>query len=101
MTDPTKFRREFSRWIVMLPLNNARPIGATDSCILSVVRAEFPDFTLGELRREIDYLKDRKLVDVKMPVRSMDPWRCELTRYGVDVAEYTVAVDPGIARPEY
>jgi hypothetical protein len=27
-------------------------------------------------------------------------WFCKLERYGVDVVEYTVPVEPGIARPE-
>ena len=101
MTDAAKFRREFSRWIILLTLNNSRPIGNTDRTILSVVKAEFVDFTLDELRREIDYLKDRKLLEVKRPMVSTEPWKCELTRYGVDVAEYTVECQPGIARPEW
>jgi len=101
MSDPQKFRREFSRWIILLTLNNSRPIGNTDRNILAVVRSEFADFTLDELRREIDYLKDRRLVEVKMPVVSSEPWRCDLTRHGTDLAEYTIPCDPGIARPEW
>jgi len=28
------------------------------------------------------------------------PWTAELTRHGVDVVEYTVECEPGIARPK-
>lgn len=101
MTDAVKFRREFSRWLILLTLNNSRPVGNSDSNILTVVKSEFQDFTLTELRREIDYLAERQLVGVTLPVRSSDPWRCELTRLGVDVAEYTVPIEPGIARPDW
>jgi hypothetical protein len=99
MSDLMKFRRETLRWIILLTLNYARPSFATDSAILSVVRAEFGDCTLLELRREADYLRDRGLMAIKVPPDN-GPWRCELTREGVDVAEYTVDCQPGIARPE-
>lgn len=99
MPDPMKFRREHMRWIILLTLNNARPIGAVDSVILSVARAEFADCTLLEIRREADYLRDRGLLAIKEPPDN-GAWFCELTREGVDVAEYTVECQPGIARPE-
>jgi hypothetical protein len=99
MTDAAKFRREFSRWIILMTLNNARPYGTSDSLVLSCVQAQFADFTLIELRKEADYLHDRKLVDIRRPPDN-GPWHCELTRYGVDIAEYTVDCQPGIARPQ-
>jgi len=98
MSDEIKFRHEFSRWIILLTLNNARPMGTFDRTILQVLRGEFADFSLDELRREIDYLRDRKLVDVTIPPDG-GSWKCEINRYGVDVVEYTVEVEPGIARP--
>ncbi|MBF0416999.1 MAG: hypothetical protein HQL86_01965 [Magnetococcales bacterium] len=95
--DLAKARRETMRWTILLTLNNARPIGAREELVLSVVQGMFPDATAHELRRELDYLDDRKLVTVK---QSPDgSWHVELARYGVDVAEYTVDCDPGIARP--
>ncbi|MCL1861802.1 MAG: hypothetical protein FWG52_09780 [Proteobacteria bacterium] len=100
MTEAHKFRREFSRWIILLALNNARPVGTSDRNILAVVRAEFGDFTIAELRREIDYLKDRKLIEVRLPIIPSEPWHCSLTRCGVDIVEYTVECGPGIARPQ-
>jgi hypothetical protein len=86
------------RWMILLTLNNARPIGAADSVILSVVRAEFADGTLYEIRREADYLRDRGLVTIEVPPDN-GAWFCDLTREGIDVAEYTVDCHPGIARP--
>lgn len=95
--DHARIRRENIRWQVLLTLNNARPIGAFEEVILSVIQAMYPDATPLELRREMDYLDERALVKVaKQPTGR---WFAELTRDGVDVAEYTVDVDPGIARP--
>ncbi|GHU37663.1 hypothetical protein AGMMS50256_35900 [Betaproteobacteria bacterium] len=99
MTDIAKFRREFMRWIILLTLNNARPMGALDNQVLTVSRAEFPDATLLELRRELDYLKERMLIAIRLPPDG-GAWRCELTRHGIDVAEYTIDCEPGIARPD-
>lgn len=97
MTDFAKIRRENLRWLILLTLNHARPVGAHETMILSTVQAVYPDATPHELRRELDYLEDRELIDItKEPSGS---WRAELTRYGVDIAEYTVDCEPGIARP--
>ncbi len=95
--DLAKIRREDIRWQIVLTLNNARPIGAYEELVLSVIRATYPDATPMELRRELDYLYDRDLVSL-----SKEPsgrWFADLTRTGVDLAEYTVECDPGIARP--
>ena len=95
--DQAKVRRETIRWQILLTLNNARPVGAYEEVVLSVIQAMYPDATALELRREMDYLADRKLVDLRKEPAGR--WFADLTRYGIDVAEYTVDVDPGIARP--
>lgn len=95
--DHARVRREALRWLILLTLNNARPMGAFESVVLSVAQSEYPDATALELRREMDYLADRELVEVEK--RPDGRWRAELTRIGVDVAEYTVECEPGIARP--
>ncbi|WP_413206731.1 hypothetical protein [Rhodospirillum sp. A1_3_36] len=97
MVDPAKARREYLRWLIILTLNNARPIGAYEGPVLTVAQAEFPDATALELRKELDYLADRKLVDLRKEPTGR--WFAELTRYGVDLAEYTIDCAPGIARP--
>lgn len=95
--DHSKVRRESLRWLILLTLNNARPMGAQEGPILSVAQSVYPDATQLELRRELDYLHGRELVRVvKLPG---GPWHAELSRHGVDVAEYTVDCEPGIARP--
>lgn len=97
MIDQAKARRENLRWQILLTLNNARPIGAYEEVVLSVVQAMYPDASPLEVRREMDYLADRELVELRKEPSGR--WFAELTRHGVDVAEYTVDVDPGIARP--
>ena len=95
--DHTRLRREAMRWLILLTLNNARPIGAFEGLILSVAQSEYPDATALELRREMEYLHDRQLV--KLDKQPSGRWHAELTRHGVDVGEYTVVCEPGIARP--
>ena len=98
MTDLVKIRRETIRWQILLTLYNARPLGAMESIVLSVIRSEYPDATQQELRRELQYLEDRDLCAIDH--RPDNRWCCNLTRFGVDVVEYTVPIEPGIARPE-
>ena len=95
--DHTKVRRESMRWLILLTLNNARPIGSQEGPILSVAQSIYPDATPHEVRIQLDYLHGRDLVTVKKSPSG--PWHAELTRYGVDVAEYTIDCEPGIARP--
>ena len=95
--DLAKVRRESIRWTILLTLNNARPVGAYEELVLATIQAVFPDATALEVRRELDYLADRSLVDITKEPGGR--WFGDLTRYGVDIAEYTVDCQPGIARP--
>lgn len=97
MIDMDKVRRESLRWYILLTLNNARPIGAYEELVLATIQGIYVDGTQMEVRRELDYLGDRELIEVRR-----DPdgrWFTHLTRHGVDVVEYTVDCDAGIARP--
>lgn len=97
MIDHAKVRRESMRWYVLLTLYNASPVGAFEELVLATMQGIYPDATQLEVRRELDYLSDRNLVKV---IKKPDGrWFCDLMRYGTDVVEYTVDVDPGIARP--
>lgn len=96
-TDIAKIRRESLRWLILLTLNNARPVGSYEMPILSVAQSEYPDATPLEIRRELDYLSDRDLV--KLEKQPSGKWFADLTRYGIDIAEYTIDCEPGIARP--
>lgn len=92
-----KVRREQMRWVLLLALNHGRPDSVAETLILGAVQGIYRDATALEVRRELDYLVDRKLVEVRK--EPSGPWRAELTRYGVDVVEYTIDCEPGIARP--
>ncbi|HEU0283262.1 MAG TPA: hypothetical protein VFQ99_05720 [Gallionella sp.] len=98
MIDQHKVRRESMRWLIILTLNNARPIGAYEELVLATIQAMYLDATTLEVRRELDYLADRSLVELRKEPAGR--WFADLTRLGVDLAEYTVECDPGIARPE-
>lgn len=93
-----KARREHLRWLIILTLNNARPLGAYENLILTVARSEYPDATELELRKELSYLTDRVLIELKK--EPSGKWHARLTRHGVDLAEYSVECQAGIARPE-
>ena len=90
--------RELIRWYVLIAINSGRPYPVAEPLILSAIQTIPIECTAMQLRRELDYLRDRKLVDLKTPEGV--PWIAELTRFGVDVVEYTVECDPGIARPK-
>lgn len=92
-----KSRREAVRWFLMVTANVSRPHGMYTEAMLGVIQATYPDATHQEIRRELDYLEERALVKIKRD--PLDRWAVELTRDGVDVVEYTVECDPGIARP--
>ena len=93
-----KARREDLRWRILQAVYEARPVGTSESVILRALLPVFPDITLLELRRELDYLAARKLIMVTEKETSM--WFVKINRYGMDIVEYTVSCDPGIARPK-
>ena len=91
-------RREFMRWIILLAANINRPTHSTLRFLVSVVKGEYSDVTELQVRRELDYLASRDLV--KVFTDPLGQVSVELSRYGIDIAEHTVAVEPGIARPQ-
>jgi hypothetical protein len=93
-----KSRREEIRWHLLSIANLQRPEGVQSRAMLGVVKAAFEDASELEIRRELDYLEERKLVQI-----TKDPlgyWKVELTRHGIDFVEYTIEAQPGIARPK-
>ena len=92
-----KARRETMRWLLLIATNISRPQGINTGALTAIIQATYPDATHLEVRRELDYLEERGLV--KIAKDPLDNWFVELDRYGVDVVEYTVPCDPGIARP--
>lgn len=98
MVDVTKVRRESMRWNLIQTMDKMRPHTSSELYLLSIMQAIYADATGLEVRRELDYLKDRDLVEVVKQPSGM--WFADLTRYGVDIAEYTIACEAGIARPD-
>lgn len=98
MSDLAKIRRESMRWNLINTMDKARPHTSNEQFLLDVMRAIYPDATALEVRRELDYLADRDLV--KLNKTPSGTWFADLMRYGVDIAEYTIACEPGIGRPE-
>ncbi|GAP66278.1 hypothetical protein MBSD_n1582 [Mizugakiibacter sediminis] len=95
--DLSKTLREQVRWRILRILDVGRPGGVTEDTLqLALDDARLP-VTPHELRRELDYLEDRKLITIID--RDTSTWSAELTHHGVDVVEYTVPCLPGIARP--
>lgn len=97
MVDVSKVRRESMRWNLIQTMDKMRPHTSSENYLLDIMRAIYPDATALEVRRELDYLKDRDLVEVVKQPSGM--WFGDLTRYGVDIAEYTIECEAGIARP--
>ncbi len=96
--DMQKARREGMRWYLLLALNNARPLGATDVLLMQIVGDIYERTTPIELHQQLDYLASRKMVELDK--KPDGHWHAKLTSLGVDVAEYTVECREGIARPE-
>lgn len=93
-----KARREGMRWHLINTLNKARPYTSSEVFLLDVMRGIYPDVTALELRQQLEYLQDRKLIDLTKQPSGM--WFADLNRLGVDIAEYTIDCQAGIARPE-
>lgn len=98
MPDMAKIRRESMRWNLINTLNKFRPYTTPEQRVFEVMTAIYPDATALEVRRELDYLADRGLVALEK--QPSGTWYADLTRDGIDVAEYTVSCDPGVGRPE-
>ena len=92
-----KARREGMRWHIINTLNKARPYTSSEVFLLDVMRGIYPDATALELRQQLDYLKDRRLVELVKQPSGM--WFADLKRLGGDIAEYTIDCEAGIARP--
>ncbi len=91
-------RREAARWRILRAIDAGRPIAVSEEIIWRVLNDVKIPFSMREVRREMEYLADRKLLIVEGG-DDADVWFGKLTREGIDVVEYTVPVEPGIARP--
>jgi hypothetical protein len=99
MTKPDldKARRETNRWLILQTLECARPLGAGEALLISAL-SDTVQITQKELRVELDYLRERQLLT--LTGTDGPNWHAKLTRDGIDVVQYTVSCEPGIARPQ-
>lgn len=95
--DLTKIRREALRWLFLKNLRSDMRYVGTDLALLNVACGVYPDATLTEVRRELQYLSLAKLLTL---AEKKNRWLLQLTRDGVDIAEYTIDCPPGIGRPQ-
>lgn len=94
--DIQRAQREHARWRLLMAIYSGRPYAVSESVIGLVLNDSKLYLSPAELRIELNYLQLRGLVDVKS---SSNVWETSLTRLGIDLVEYTVTCDPGIARP--
>ena len=85
------------RWAILRTVHVAGHHGATEPMIRTVIDADFMGCSAETLRKQLHYLKQRKLVDVEES--EIDSWVVRLTRCGYDLVEYRVDCEAGIARP--
>lgn len=95
--DMEKARREALRWLILQALNAAQPVGAPETIIRNAIESVILDVTVLEIRNQLDYLAERDLVTITY--RDTPVWFAKINRHGIDIVEYTVDCQPGIARP--
>ncbi|MFA5423051.1 MAG: hypothetical protein WC374_04270 [Phycisphaerae bacterium] len=95
--DMEKARREELRWLILRSLYAAQPVGTSEIIIRTAVDPVIPGVTALEIRNQLDYLTERKLIHTE---KNRPVWFAKIDRYGIDIVEYTVDCDPGIARPK-
>ena len=97
MFDPAKARREGLRWNILKLLHMAAPYTTNEALVLDTMRGIYPDASQDEVRKQLDYLEDRDLIELRK--EPSGTWFANIDRYGTDIVEYSVDCDPGIARP--
>jgi hypothetical protein len=95
--DMEKARRTQLRWYILRSLYAAQPMGTSEFVIRTAVDPIIRGVTELEIRNQLDYLQERRLIGIESnhPV-----WHAKINNHGIDVVEYTVDCDPGIARPQ-
>lgn len=92
-----KHSRAEVRWRILRILDSGRPTPCAETLIYRVLDDVHLATSPQQLRRELDYLRDKSLVVLHTENRAT--WLAELTAEGVDVVEYSIPAPAGIARP--
>lgn len=93
-----KAQHEVGRWRILKILDSGRPGRLSEDLIRVALNDAEIQFTAQELRRELDYLALRKMVELHG--QKTPHWSARLTRLGIEIVEYMVDCEPGIARPD-
>jgi predicted ArsR family transcriptional regulator len=96
--DIARIHREMTRWRILRTLDAGRPVAVSEQVLCQVVADLKLPVNRDDIRRELSYLEDKKLVAVENRDTNR-PWEAELTAEGVDVVEYTVPAPHGVGRP--
>lgn len=90
-------QREEIRWRILRALDVSRPVRLGENVLFRTLTDI--DLPIGprQLRRELLYLIDKGLVDVRS--REAAVWSLALTPDGIDVVEYTIEAPDGVGRP--
>jgi len=95
--DPQKARREGMRWNILKALHMAAPYTSSEDFLLDIMRGIYPNATQDEVRKQLDYLADRELIELRR--EPAGTWFADIDRHGTDIVEYAIDCEPGIARP--
>ncbi|WP_454902037.1 hypothetical protein [Aggregatibacter sp.] len=93
-----KARREGMRWRLLNTLHKAMPYTTSEQFLCDVMAGIYPNVTPHEIRQQLEYLSDCKLVELTKQPHGV--WFADINRLGVDIVEYTIDCQAGITRPE-
>lgn len=97
MIDLERHQREEMRWRILRILDSGRPYPVGEQLIYRVICDVQLPASPQQIRRELDYLRDKGLVE--LTTENRPDWQAALTGKGVDVVEYSVDSPAGITRP--
>src|ERR1700683_2283464 len=92
-------QREEARWRILRVIDAGRPIPVSEQILWRVLTDLKSGFSLNDVRREMQYRRDRNLITITIEEEGTDIWFGALTWHGIDIVEYTKPCEPGIARP--
>ncbi|HSW38576.1 MAG TPA: hypothetical protein VLL97_03700 [Acidobacteriota bacterium] len=87
--------RESVRGALLWTLHRARSFGANEDTLQQVIHRSGYDMTDMDIRRELEYLELRNLIEIVRPHDSPF-WWAKMKRAGVDLQEGVVPCEPGI-----
>ncbi len=97
MTISSAQRNETIRWLILLTISSACPSGTHENALVPVIKSQYPDADLDEVRSNMEYLVRGGLILLDMS--STGPWFCMMRNEGMRFVYYATDVLPGIARP--